>query len=222
MELPTDMLAEIDRLGESRARIERLSKEEGLEFARFFLQEASKCAALFDKWFPQLQEFAEGARRANPIPVESDLSPTELAFRRILQPKIASAERVPQRNNYTAAIFTAPLVVLPLVIAEWPSTYRNRVFLTADEFKEWNRNYDEPKYSPWWYVYQYWEIEPNPPQDLLWLKRSQYTLPPHATSLLVSWGLCLDAIAGRGEGELWHLDQSGCETRTAHSWEEYF
>ncbi len=223
MKLPEDMIGEIERLGEHRKLIERIADDNGLEFTRGFLQGITDSAALFEVWFPQLQEFVEHARQSNPIPAESDLTPIDLAYRRILQPRIASAERVPQRNNFTAAIFTAPLAVLPIVMSEWPSTYRNSVFLTPDELSEWHMIYDRPWYDwelPWWYVFQHWEIQSNPSLDAPWHKIATKGVAEHATPLLVKWEICWGPLFGGNEAELWCVDADGCETHVDDLWDE--
>lgn len=211
MELPQDMLDEIERLGESPERIKWVAREENLDFARYFLKNLTESSQLFDKWFPKLKDFERAKRAAAPIPADDQLTPNDVSAKRILQPKIAPAERVPQSGNFCAAFFTAPLAVLPLVNNEWPSQYRNAVFLTPDELREWNSQYDEPEDAHWWYCFQNWDVEFDPPSDSFWLEHCDYAIPPSALTAIATWGLSWGSLAGGIKAELWIIE-NGTET----------
>ena len=206
LELPQDMLDEIERLGESPERIKWVAREENLDFARYFLDYLTESSQLFDKWFPKLQDFERAKRAAAPIPSDDQLSTNDLIARRILEPKIAPAVRVPQSGNFCAAFFAAPLPVLPLVKDEWPSQYRNAVFLTPDELREWNAQYNEPDDARWWYCFQNWNVEFDPPSDSFWLDYSDYVIPDGALSAIATWGLSWGSLAGGMNAELWCIE----------------
>ena len=206
LELPQDMLDEIERLGESPERIKWVAREENIDFARFCLKSLTESSQLFDKWFPKLREFEREKRDAVPIPSDEQLTANELIARRILEPRIAPAERVPQRGNFCAAFFTAPLAVLPLVRNEWPSEHRNAVFLTPDELQEWNAQYDEPEDAHWWYCFQNWDVEFDPPGDSFWLEHCEYVVPDNATAAIATWGMSWGSLAGGVTAELWCVE----------------
>jgi hypothetical protein len=212
LELPQDMLDEIERLGESPERIKWVAREENLDFARYFLNSLTESSQLFDKWFPKLKDFERAKRFDSPIPSDDQLSANDLVARRILDPKIAPAERVPQNGNFCAAFFTAPLGVLSLVTNEWPSEYRNAVFLTPDELSDWHAQYDEPDDAHWWYCFQDWNVEFDPPSDSFWLEGSEYTIPNGASSAIATWGMSWGSLAGGVTGELWCIE-NGLERR---------
>ncbi|WP_283431300.1 hypothetical protein [Neorhodopirellula lusitana] len=161
---------------------------------------------MFDKWYPNLQDFSQTKRAATPIPRNDHFTANDVLARRILEPKIAPSERVPQRGNCCAAFFTAPLAVLPLVMNEWPSEYRNAVFLTPDELREWNSQYDEPEDARWWYCFQNWDVDFDPPSDSFWLEHSEYVIPAHARSAIATWGLSWGSLAGGVKAELWSIE----------------
>jgi hypothetical protein len=211
VEFPAEMLAEIERLGEDRADLEYWARQEGFEFARLMLEDTAYEAALFDKWFPRLQEFADEMRLANPLPDERTLSSLDRAIRRILQPKIQNQEVLPQHRKYRVPIFTAPLAVLPLVIAHWSATYTNPIFLTADEACAWGKLYDAPDDAPWWNFYYNWTATPNPSADDFWMKGSG-PVPTGTMPVLVRWGTCVGSLAGSWLIELWCVDTNGVET----------
>ena len=146
-----------------------------------------------------------------PIPTDDQLSTSDLIARRILEPKIAPAERVPQSGKFSAAFFTAPLSVLRAVKTEWPAEYRNAVFLTPDELREWNAQYDEPGDPEWWYCFQDWNVEFDPPSDSFWLEHSEYTVPDDAQAAIATWGLSWGSLAGGVKAELWYIE-NGTET----------
>lgn len=210
--LPDDMLAELDRLGEDRAQLQRIADSEGIDYARFFLESLTASASRFDKWFPLLTQFATACRKRSPLPAESALTELNHAARRVLHPKIINDERVPQRNHFTAAVFTAPLAVLPLVMAEWPSTYRNAVFFTPEELCKWHEQYNEPEDGPWWYVLQHWDAEPT---DSCWLPQSSGSVPANAIAVVVSRGLRWGSLAGGYTRELWAVGSDG-ESLVSH------
>jgi len=216
MQLPDDMLTEIDRLGLDLSSMEDSLREEGLVSVRRFLERLTETAKLFETWFPRLQSFEAEARRANPMPEESDLTPIEMAQRRILQSKIKQGKRIHIWNRFTATIFTAPLVVLPLVIADWPGEYRNAVFLTPGEFKAWYEAYDEPQEDLGWFVRQNWDIQPDPPADSFAMKFYNYSVPTGTTPLLVRWGISWSSLAGGEDSELWCVDSKGRESFLGH------
>lgn len=204
--LPDSMLAEVDRLGEDRSLLERLAESEGLEFARSLLGDLSTASELFDKWYPRLTQFASAKRGLLPLPADDALTSSEKAARRILHPKIVNAERVPARNHFTAALSSAPLSVLPLVMAEWPSMYRNAVFLTPEETAEWHGQYDEPSDAPWWCVFQSWDFECFPWDELSGLDPSRM---PGTFPLLITEGLAWGCLAGGGRSEWWASGPDG-------------
>lgn len=206
------MLNEIERLGESLDRIEWVAREENLDFARYFLKRLTESSRLFDKWFPMLKDFELAKRSATLIPSDDQLTSDDLIARRILQPKIAAAERVPQNGNFCAAFFTAPLCVLSIVTNEWPSEYRNAIFLTPDELDEWNTQYNEPDDAHWWYCFQNWNVEFNPSSDSFWLEGSEYAIPDGASSAIATWGTSWGSLAGGITGELWCIE-NGSERR---------
>ncbi|QEG24845.1 hypothetical protein MFFC18_47680 [Mariniblastus fucicola] len=205
------MLEEIERLGESPERIKWVAREENLEFARFFLGKLTESSQLFDKWFPRLKEFEDAKRSTAPNPADGQFSANDLLARQILAPKIAPAERVPQSGNFCAAFFTAPLSVLPLVRNEWPSEYRNAVFLTPVELREWNTLYDEPEDAQWWYCFQNWDVEFDPSPDSFWLEHSEYAVPVGAKSAIATWGLSWGSLAGGVKAELWAIENDSAQ-----------
>lgn len=209
--MPAEMLKELERLGESPVLIEQIGNRHGAESARNFVESLVESAVWFDKWFPKLQAFAASCREEVPFPTTASLSPIDQAVQRILIPKITDAGRVPQRGNYTAAIFSAPLSVLPFVTSDWPSSYPNAVFLTPDELMRWHEFYGEGDDAPWWYCFQDWNAELDPPSDSFWLDGASYSVPPECHSLLVSWGLQWGSLAGGSQSELWCVDRAGTE-----------
>lgn len=201
------MLDEIERLGESPERIKWVAREEDLEFAKFFLSKLTETSQLFDKWFPKLREFERAKRIAHPIPKANvQFTANDLIARRVLGPKIAPAERVPQQGNFCAAFFTAPLAVLPLIVKEWPSEYPNAVFLTPNELQEWDEQYDEPDDAEWWYCFQNWDLEFDPPSDSFWLEDCKYVVPDSATTAIATWGTSWGSLAGGQKSELWCIE----------------
>lgn len=210
MTLPPDIIEEANRLGESVKAIEFVAKSEGVEFARYFLSRISDSSKAFNEWFPQLKAFADSKRADLPIPTRQGLKGLDQAILDILAPKIVDAERVPIRNHFTAAIFTAPIVAHSILQVEWPSTYRNPVFLTPQELREWNEIYSGPEDSAWWYAFQDWDVVANPQPDSFWMEHCRYAVGDDSIPLLVSWGLQWGSMAGGQTAELWQLrpDQS--------------
>ena len=200
------MLVEIERLGESPEHIEWIAREHGSDFAQFFLKGLTDTSKLFDKWFPRLKAFESEKRAANPFLSDEQLSSRDLMARRILEPKIVNAERVPQRGKHCAAIFHAPLAVLPLVTKHWPSEYSNSVFLTHEELREWEENYIEAEEVHWWYCFQDWNVEFDPPEDSFWFEFSDYVIPEGASSAIATWGLSWESLAGGMKAELWCIE----------------
>ena len=211
--LTPEMGAEIDRLGLDRSWFQWVVDEEGLEFCRYCLMQQTKSSELFDKWYPRLCEFVAAKRRETPLPVGGSMELLDAATQRILEPKIRDAERVPCRGNYTAAFFTAPLHLLPIVAAEWPSSYRHAVFLTPDELAEWRKIYtaEEPDQESWWFVFQDWDAQLNPSSDSFWLRDVPLPRASGITPVLVVWGLYWGSLAGGHRAELWGIDQAGNE-----------
>jgi hypothetical protein len=207
------MCAEIDRLGLDRGRFQWIVDEEGLDFGKSCLSQRTKESKLFDKWFPRLTEFARSIRSQSPFPSSDGLGLLDAATLRILEPKVADAEHVPCLGNFTAAFFTAPLHVLPFVTTSWPSTYRNPVFLTPDELKEWQQIYDadEKDQESWWFVFQHWDTEINPAADSFWLRDRPVQPAKGRTLALISCGLYWGSLAGGSVAELWEIDADGTE-----------
>ncbi len=215
LELPQDILEEIERLGESPEHLKwmaRVAREENIDFVRLLVNNLTVTSQLFDKWFPKLKDFERAKRLAAPIPTQGQLTENDLIARRILQPKIASGERVPQRGDFCAAIFTAPLGVLSLVNNGWPSEYRNAVFLTPNELSEWNEQCEQPYDAHWWYCFQDWNVEFDPPSDSFWLDGCDYIIPDAASSAIATWGMSWGSLAGGVTGELWCIE-NGLERR---------
>jgi hypothetical protein len=212
--LTPDMCTEIDRLGLDRNWFQWVVDEEGLEFGKFFLSQRTKESQLFDRWHPQLVEFAAAKRFQSPWPNIESLGSLEAATLRILEPKIRDAERVPCVGDFTAAIFTAPLHVLPLVIQQWPSSYRHPVFLTPDELTEWRKTYDagETDQESWWFAFQSWNAELNPSSGSFWLEDVNLQHAQGITPVLITWGLIWGALAGGDSVELWSIDADGHES----------
>ncbi|HUG66910.1 MAG TPA: hypothetical protein VMM76_04100 [Pirellulaceae bacterium] len=212
-QLTSEMYAEIDRLGLERSWFQWIVDQDGLEFGQFALSQTTKRSHLFDKWYPRLTEFATAKRRQAPLPDRNSIDVTNAATRRIIEPKIRDAERVPCRGNFTAAFFTAPLHILPFVISEWPSTYRHPVFLTSDELTEWRYIYnaEETDQESWWYVFQDWDAQLNPSSDSFWLRDMALPQIDGTTPVLVVWGLCWGSLAGGHHAELWQIDDGGKE-----------
>lgn len=208
LELPADMALEIERVGEDRAQIEYWMREEGLECARAMLERTAEEVALSKKWRPVLQQFAHEKRLASPLPEEALLSSVDHAIRRILGPKIKNEGTLPQQRESRIPIFSAPLAVLPLVMAEWSSTYANPIFLTPEERQEWHAIYREDEDSPWWNFHYSWDAEFDPVLDGAW-KISP--LPQGTRPLLITWGSCVGPLAGGWSQELWGIDASGTE-----------
>jgi hypothetical protein len=212
LELPADMVLEIERLGEDRTRIEQLMRTEGVEFARAMLNHTAEEVALFKQWFPVLQQFAYEKRLASPLQDDALLSSVDHAICRVLGRKIKSEGALPQLRENRIPIFSAPLAVLPLVIAEWSSTYTNPVFLTTEELEEWNSIYRVDEDSPWWNFYYSWKAEPNPILDESWMANATAFVSQGVKPLLITWGSCVGALAGSWSRELWCIDTSGVET----------
>ncbi len=212
--LSPEMCAEIDRLGFERSWFQWVVDEEGLKFAAYCLSQRTKEASLFDKWYPRLAEFANTKRSQTPMPMSETLGLFDAATRRILEPKIVNAERVPCGGNFTAAIFTAPLHVLPFIVTQWPSNYRHPVFLTPSELTEWRQTYDaeEDDQESWWYVFQDWDAELNPSPDSYWLRDTKIECVSNLTPVLIVHGLCWGSLAGGHHAELWGVDISGQES----------
>jgi len=208
LELPADMLLEIERVGEDRAQIEYWMREEGLEFARAMLENTAEEVALSHKWFPILQQFAHEKRLANPLPEDASLSSVDDAIRRILGPKIKCEGRLPQLRESRVPVFSAPLPALPLVTAEWSSTYANPIFLTPEELQEWRSLYRVDEDAPWWNFFYSWEAELDAVLTEAW-KISP--LPPGTRPLMITWGSCVGPLAGSWSHELWGIDASGAE-----------
>jgi hypothetical protein len=217
-QLTPEMCAEIDRLGFERSWFQWIVDEEGLEFGRFALSQRTKESQLFDKWHPRLTGFVADKRRHTPLPDRGSMGAVDAATHRILEPKIRDAERVPCGGNFTAAFFSAPLHVLPLVVSEWPSTYQHPVFVTPDELTEWHNIYDaeESDRDSWWYVFQDWDAQVDPPPDSLWLRDRAVQQPDGVTPVLVVWGLCWGSLAGGRRAELWGIDSDGSESLLQH------
>lgn len=213
VKLPADIVEEASRLGESLKAIELVADSEGIDFARYFLSRLSDSARVFEEWFPRLTAFADAKRSEHRLPFEQDLTTLDCAIRQILEPKVVGAERVPVRNHFTAAIFTAPIVMHSLLKIEWPAAYPNAVFLTPMELREWNEIYTGPEDSCWWYVMQDWDVVANPEPSSFWMQHCRYAIPDGSIPLLVSWGLQWGSMAGGQRAELWHLPQGGTAQR---------
>ena len=208
LELPADMALEIERVGEDRTQIEYWMREEGLEFARAMLEHTAQEVALSQTWFPILQQFAHEKRLASPLPEHASLSSIDHVIRRVLGPKIKSEGSLPQIRESRIPIFSAPLPALPLVMAEWSSTYANPIFLTPNELQEWRALYRVDEDAPWWNFFYSWEAELDAVLEKEW-KISP--LPPGTRTLLITWGSCVGPLAGSWSQELWGIDASGAE-----------
>lgn len=147
------------------------------------------------------------------FPDPSGMALSDAATKRILEGKIRDSERVPCDGDFTAAIFTAPIHVLDCVIALWPSTYRNAVFLTPDELRAWRTIYEaeEPDQDSWWFVFQEWDVQLNPPSDSFWLEDSAAHCDAGMTPVLIVCGLSWGSLAGGQRAELWSIAESGSE-----------
>ena len=212
--LTAEMCAEIDRLGLDRNWFQWVVDEEGLEFGRFALSQRTKESQLFDKWHPRLTDFVASKRRQTSFPDPASIDVLDAATKRILEPKIRDAERVPCRGDFTAAFFTAPIHMLSFVASEWPSTYRHPVFVTPDELAEWRMIYDaeENDENRWWYVFQDWDAQLNPSADSFWLRDMTLQHDADVTPALIVWGLCWGSLAGGHRAELWGIDKAGNES----------
>lgn len=208
LELPADMLLEIERVGEDRAQIEYWMREEGLEFARAMVNHTAQEVALSQKWFPVLRQFAHEKRQANPLPDDASLSSADHAIRRILEPKIKTEGALPQLRESRVPVFSAPLPALALAMAEWSSTYANPVFLTPEELQEWRSLYRVDEDAPWWNFFYCWEAELDTVLEEAW-KISP--LAPGTRPLLITWGSCVGPLAGSWSHELWGIDANGVE-----------
>lgn len=211
--LTAEMCEEIDRLGLERGSVQWVVDQEGLELGRYFFAQRAKEAKLFDLWYPRVVEFATLKRSQWPLSLNGALGPIDAATLRILETKIQNAERVPCRGNFTAAFFSAPPHVLPLVASLWPSNYRHPIFLTADELAEWQMRYrsEEPDQESSWFVLQDWNAQVNPSADSDWFRHAPLQVPDGLTPVLVTWGLCWGSLAGGQKVELWGIDPDGGE-----------
>lgn len=207
MALPEDLIKEIERLGENVATFEWIANSEGLDFARTFAASIARTARLFEKWFPRLEDFHEQQCKVRVDKTDSRIAES---INRILLPKIVDAERVPQRNSFTATIFTAPFCAHEILKENWPGDYPNSVILTPEETERWHKIYDEQS-DDWWFTFQDWDVTVNPPGDSFWLEHCEYSVPPDSQSLLVIWGLQWGSLAGGHQAELWHLPENGLE-----------
>ncbi len=201
------MVKEIERLGRSVASMERLASEEGLDFARYFLNEWTAASRAFEEWFPRLLDFEREKRISAPLPTDSQLSSDDWICRRILEPKIGPDERAPHAGKYGAVIFTAPLAVLPLLLRSWPAQYPNPVFLTTQELSEWHSIYDDHVDAYDWCSLQHWDVEFDPTEDSFWMQDCGYQIPGGARSAIASWGLSWGGLAGGETAELWCIEQ---------------
>src|SRR5687768_14765326 len=95
----------------------------------------------------------------------------------------------------------------------WPASYRHPVFLTPDELTEWRRIYDseETQQEAWWFVFQHWDAETNPPPDSFWLRDTPLQVPEGIVPVLITYGLCWGSLAGGDHAELWGIDADGKE-----------
>lgn len=209
--LTEDMCTEIDRLEIDREWIQKIVDDGGLEFGRFFISQRTKESQLFDRWFPHLRQFADSKRSQHPFPDPESLNPLDAATKRILDPKIRDAEHVPTRDRFIAAIFTAPLHVLPTVMSEWPSSYKNTIYLTPEELEEWRAIYDaeEPDKDSWWFVFQWWEAQLNPPPDSFWLQHVPPQQSTELTRVLIITGLSWGSLQGGENIEFCEIDRNG-------------
>jgi hypothetical protein len=210
--LTHEMCAEIDRLGLKRDWFQGIVDDEGLEFGRLCLARLSKEATLFERWFPRLVEYAAAKRLKTPFPDKDALGPLDAATFRILEPRIRDCEHVPCSGNFTAAIFSAPVHVLPLVAQLWPSSYRHPVFLTPDESREWWQAYrgeEDDQDDPWWFVCQDWDAEIKPSFDSFWLPDTKAQDLRGLTPVVITCGLRWGSLAGGEQTELWGINESG-------------
>lgn len=218
-EEPTpEMYAEVDRLDFSHDWIRNIVRSHGLEFGQLCLSNASENSHRFERWYPELRDFAETKRRINPLPSVEQLSTLDSAIYRILKPKILDSENVLYRGHFIATILTAPLCVLPVVIETKRDAFPYPIFLTPDELREWQGIYEKqvPEYDDWWYVFQDWDAVLRPSSDKTGLPGS----PSDLAQLLVTWGVLWELLGGYGEEELWGVSSDGQETFIRHfeSW----
>ena len=207
MALPPDIADQLSELGEDAARYEWIAESEGDDFLRGFVGKLVESAALFDESHPRLAEFAAQQRAANPVPQQSDADAFTLAQHRILKPLVDDAERVPIRGTHTSAIFYAPLNCLSLLLNSWPANVPNAVFLTPEEFKEWNQTYELPEGVFWWFVFQWWAIDFKISENSIWFFNSKpKTFPANVTPMLVTYGLQWGGLAGGERADLWAWD----------------
>lgn len=94
---------------------------------------------------------------------------------------------------------------------EWPSTYRNPIFLTQTELDEWHTIYnnEEQDKDSWWFVFQDWSAEWNPDRGSFWLKNDEFTTNDGSKPLLIVHGLYWGALKGWHRAELWGIDGNG-------------
>lgn len=203
MNLPDDILVDLQRLGRDAERYSLIAEREGIEFLRRFVAKLVSSARLFDEWFPRLTAFATSKRIETPIPSEDSLSPIERAWIRILEPKIVAAEHVPVGDARTAVIFIAPLPVLGIVRAHWPGQVANAVFLTPSESAEWHSLYEHDVNAFWWFAYQWWGITEQIDESSIWFFDRTPQIPSGIVPWVVTWGLQWGDLAGGENAELW-------------------
>ena len=103
-------------------------------------------------------------------------------------------------------IFLAPLHALSLVQQAWPGTVRNAVYMTSEEWKEWNEVYQPSDEGFWWHALQWWSIECEIPELSIWFLEEKPVFPPGIMPMLVTYGLMWGDMAGGETADLWSWD----------------
>jgi hypothetical protein len=198
MTLPQEIVLDLEQLGVDIAPYEQLANMKGVDVVRRIVQMEVEEVTVFREWYPRLAAFAVAKRQSTPLPLPSELTEEDHAFRRILEPKIRDAERVPVRGRATAVVFTAPLCTLSIVKSQWPGSVDNAVFLTREELREWNDNHDYSASEFWWCVRQWWDVSDHDKEG-----STMPALAPDEVPWFVSSGLCWGGLAGGEDTELW-------------------
>lgn len=211
VELPAEMLHEIERLGLSREMFEWIAGEEDISFAQFSLERRGRAALEFERLYPEAIAFAERQRFANPIPRVEQLEIVDQAISRILRKKVVESERVPCLGRFCAAVFSGPIHLLSFLKSSWPNEYANPIFMTCEEATRWAEQLwaDNSGNDRGWYVNQYWKATPYPDPDEDSFFEMDLDIPDTAIPMLIRSGHQWCSLAGGEDIELWYIWPNG-------------
>ena len=205
-----EMITEGERCGLSPEAVAEAVRALGRRGFWSFIEDRRAAAAVFDERYPKLRAFEGRVRGEWPPSAPASLSAGLRAATAAVGAAVERAERTCSGGPHHAALFLAPVWLLPTVQGGWPGRVERGVFLTPGEFGEWGRLHPEPDGDGLfrWCVTNTFDAVVNPPpREPLsgeWPAES-----PGSTLVLVMSGCQWGMMAGGEVEDLWRVNPNG-------------